>query len=75
MSNEITYGEIYKEFCEWSPEHAAKVTDYRPWGRTSIVVWLTNGQAYKCKRHATNKFTMQMVSEDDIKRKFGNNDV
>lgn len=46
------------------------VVDYRPWGSTSIVVWLNNGQAYKCKRHAADRFTMQMVSEEDIKKKF-----
>ena len=43
---ELTWGEIYKDFCNWSPEHAAMVVDYRPWGSTSIVVWLNNGQAY-----------------------------
>ena len=51
---ELTWGEIYKDFCNWSPEHAAMVVDYRPWGSTSIVVWLNNGQAYKCKRHAAD---------------------
>ena len=70
---EITWGEIYKEFCEWSPEHAKMVKDYRPWGSTSIVVWLNNGHAYKVKRHAPGRFTMQMVSEEDIKRKYGLN--
>lgn len=68
---ELTYGQIYKEFCEWSPKHAAMVTDYRPWGSTSIVVWLNNGYAYKVKRHAADRFTMQTVSEEDIKRKYG----
>lgn len=67
----ITYGEIYKEFCEWSPEHAEKVVDYRPWGSTSIVVWLSTGYAYKCKRLGPGKFIMQMVSEEDIKKKYG----
>lgn len=72
MSNEktLTWGQIYKEFCEWSPAHAKMVVDYRPWGSTSIVVWLNNGQAYKCKRYAKNKFIMQAVSEDDINKKF-----
>lgn len=34
MSNdkELTYGDIYRDFCNWSPEHAAMVVDYRPWG-------------------------------------------
>lgn len=66
----MTYGEIYNEFCRWSPEHAKMVTDYRPWGSTSIVIWLSNGMAYKVKRCAANKFIMQKVSEDDIKKKF-----
>lgn len=70
---EITWGEIYKEFCEWSPRHAEMVVDYRPWGSTSIVVWFDNGQAYKVKRHAPGRFTMQMVSKDDINKKFGLN--
>lgn len=67
---EITYGELYKEFCEWSPEHAKRVTNYRPWGRNSIVVWLNNGLIYKVKRCDTNRFVMQKVSEEDINRKF-----
>lgn len=70
QENNLTYGDIYKEFCEWSPTHAKMVVDYRPWGSTSIVVWLNNGQAYKCKRYAKNKFIMQTVSEDDINKKF-----
>ena len=40
-------------------------------GHTSILVWLNNGQAYKCKRHAADRFTMQLVSEEDIKKKYG----
>ncbi len=70
---EITYGELYKEFCEWSPEHAAMVIDYRPWGNHSIVVWLKGGHAYKVKRHAPGRFTMQSVSKEDINKKFGVN--
>ena len=62
---------IFKEFCKWSPEYAAMVVDYRLWGHTSILVWLNNGQAYKCKRRAANRFTMQLVSEEDIKKKYG----
>ena len=68
---EITYGELYKEFCEWSPEHAKMVKDYRPWGAHSIVVWFNNGQAYKVKRHGPDRFIMQKVSDDDINKKFG----
>ena len=68
---EITFGKIFKEFCNWSPEHAAMVVDYRPWGHDSILVWLTNGKAYKCKRYAADRFIMQLVSEEDIKKKYG----
>lgn len=70
-TTEITHGELYKEFCEWSPEHAKMVKDYRPWGKHSIVVWLEGGHAYKVKRYAPDKFLMQAVSEEDIKKKFG----
>lgn len=62
--------EIFKEFREWSPEHAKLIKDYRPWGSTSIVVWLEGGYAYKVKRHAPGKFTMQFVSKEDIEKKF-----
>lgn len=68
--NEMTYGELYEAFREWSPEHAAMVIDYRPWGSYSIVVWLNNGHAYKVKYHGPNRFTMQMVSKEDIEKKF-----
>jgi hypothetical protein len=71
--SDITYGELYKEFCEWSPAHAELVKDYRPWGSTSIVVWLRDGSAYKVKRHGPGRFIMQMVSDDDINKKFGLN--
>lgn len=67
---EITYGEIYKEFREWSPEHAKMVIDYRPWGGHSIVIWLNNGMAYKVRRTAPNKFVMQSLSKEDINKKF-----
>ena len=41
MSNdkELTYGDIYRDFCNWSPEHAVMVADYRPWGHTSILIY------------------------------------
>lgn len=64
-----THQRIFREFCEWSPTHASMVVDYAEWGSTSIVVWLNNGIAYKVKRHAPYKFTMQVVYEEDIKRK------
>lgn len=66
---ELTYDELYKEFCEWSPEHAKMVKDYRPWGRNSIVIWLSNNMAYKVKRVDKNHFIMQMVSKSDINNK------
>ena len=69
----MTYDELYKEFCEWSPEHAAMVTDYRPWGSHSIVIWLNNGMTYKVKRCDINRFVMQRVSHEDINKKFGLN--
>lgn len=68
---EITYGELFKEFCAWNPMLAPKVVDYRPWGSMSIVVWLNNGFAYKVKRYGPDRFVMQMVSQDDINKKFG----
>ena len=71
MDNDIIYSQLYNEFCEWSPEHAAMVVDYRLWGHTSILVWLNNGCAYKCKRYAPGRFIMQTVSEEDIRKKFG----
>lgn len=69
----MTYGELYKKFCAWSPEHAKMVKDYRPWGTNSIVVWLSNGMSYKVKYIEEGKFIMQTVSEEDVKRKFGGN--
>lgn len=71
----LTHNRIYEEFCIWSPMHAEMVVRWKPWGSTSIVVWLRNGQAYKCKRHAVGKFTIQMVSEEDIERKLGSSNV
>lgn len=68
---EITHGEIYVEFCNWYPEIGAQTIDYKPWGSTSIVIWLDNGMKYKVKRHASDRFTMQTVSDDDINKKLG----
>lgn len=64
-----THQRIFSEFCEWSPTHASMVVDYGPWGSNSIVVWLNNGIAYKIKKHAPHRFTMQTVSEEDIMNK------
>lgn len=71
MEEELTWGQIYSDFCNWNPDYARRVIDYRPWGRSSIVVWLDNGCAYKCKCHAADWFTVQAVSNDDIRRKYG----
>lgn len=70
--SDITHDRIYDEFCQWSPEHAKMVTKYKPWGSTSIVIWCYNGHAYKVKRYSPNKFIIQYLSEEDIKRKFEN---
>ena len=67
---ELTSKAIYEKFCKWSPEHAASVKDYKPWGRTSIVVWLNNGMMYKIKYISDNKFIMQVVTKEDIDKKF-----
>ena len=67
----MTYKEIYEEFCEWSPEHAKMVIDYRPWGSFSIVVWFNKNTAYKVKRYATHKFVMQPVTKEELRKKFG----
>lgn len=67
----MTHEQIYEAFCNWSPEHAKMITDWKPWGSTSIVIWLNNTHAYKCKYHGPDKFIMQMVSKEDIKRKLG----
>jgi hypothetical protein len=49
------------------------VKDYKPWGSTSIVIWLNNGCAFKVKRHASDRFTVQTVSKQDINKKYGLN--
>jgi len=67
----MTHEELYKKFCNGSPGHANRVTEYRPWGKTSIVVWLTNGMAYKVKYIDDSHFIMQMLTEEDIKKKYG----
>ena len=72
-NKELTYGELYVEFCNCNPEIGAATIDYRPWGNNSIVIWLDNGKAYKVKRHSIGRFTMQSVSNDDIRKKFGLN--
>ena len=68
---ENTYSEIYEGFCKWNPEVGMMVTDYKPWGSTSILILLHNGMKFKVKRYGPNRFIMQSVSQDDINRKFG----
>lgn len=70
MAKKITHEEIYEKFCFWSPQHAKMVKDYAPWGSTSIVIWLNNGQAYKVKYIEGDKFIMQPVLKADIEKKF-----
>lgn len=71
MSEEFTYDEIYRDFCNWSPKKFTNmIVNYKPWGHSSICVWLSNGHAYKCKRHSVDRFSVQCVSEDDIKKKY-----
>ncbi len=67
----MSHKEIFEKFCEWSPAYAKMVTDYKPWGSSSIVVWLSIGMAFKVKLHDNGKFIMQTVSEEDIKKKLG----
>lgn len=69
--SELTYGDIYKKFCEWSPERAKMVVDYRPWGSKSIVVWLQNKMAYKVKYIDDSRFVVQALTKADIDKKFG----
>lgn len=67
---ELTSEVIYEKFCRWSPEHAARIKDYKPWGRTSIVVWLNNGMMYKVKYINDTKFIMQIITKEDVDKKF-----
>lgn len=69
----ITHDEILKRFYDWNPEVASKIINHKPWGSTSIVIWLNNGLSYKVKLHDSGNFTMQVVSKEDINKKFGLN--
>lgn len=60
---------IYRKFCKWSPSHAKMIMKWRPWGSTSIAIWLTNGQKYKVKFCGGNSFIMQMLTDEDIEKK------
>lgn len=67
----MTYDELFKEFVDNHPEFKSRTIDYKPWGKTSIVIWCSDGHAYKCKYHGPDRFIIQEVSEDDINRKLG----
>lgn len=69
--DEVSSGELFVAFCNHEPELGLRVTDYRLWGKASIVVWLDNGQAYKVKMLDPDRFIVQRVSQEDIERKFG----
>lgn len=71
--DKLTHEEIFNEFCEWNADQTSAIVNYKPWGGTSIVIWLDNGNAYKVKRHAHQVFTIQRLSEEDINKKFGIN--
>ena len=68
MSN--THEQIYERFCEAEPDMAKHICEYKPWGSKAIVIWLDGGAAYKVK-DIGGKFIKQMVSADDIRKKYG----
>ena len=70
MAGTKPWKKIFEEFKKWSPQHAGMVIEYRPWGNNSIAVWLSNGLTYKVKKYGPGKFTMQVLSEEEIKRKY-----
>lgn len=67
----MTHQEIYYKFCKWSPIHANMVKEWKPWGSSSICVWLTNGMMYKVKHYMGGAFIMQTLSDEDIRKKYG----
>ena len=67
----MTHEEIYNKFCKWSPLHANMVKKWKPWDSSSICVWLNNGMKYKVKHCTGGAFIMQLVSDNDIKKKYG----
>lgn len=66
----MSHKEIYDKFCEWSPVYAKMVVGYKPWGSTSIAVWLTSGLVFKVKLYDGHKFIMQTLSKEDINKKY-----
>ena len=68
---DITHAEIYKRFCAWNPQFALGITDYKPWGSTSIAVWHRSGFIYKIKYYGPDAFIMQNMSQDDVNKKYG----
>ena len=69
----MTPSELYAKFKAWNPEMDKMVLDYRQWGSNSLCIWLYNGMKYKAKLYDGNKFIMQTVTDEDVKRKFGGN--
>ena len=63
--------ELTKEFSEWGPQYVPMTKEVRPWGTNSFAIWLKNGLVYKAKRYAPGKFIMQPLTEEDIKKKYG----
>ena len=69
----VTHKQIFEEFCIYNPVFARNMVSYKAWGKSSIVIWLNDGRAFKIKRVTSNAFIMQIVTEEDIKRKFAEN--
>lgn len=66
----MAHNKLFKLFKNWNPGMAEMVIEYKPWGRNSLCIWLRNGMIYKAKYYGENKFVMQTVSEEDVKRKY-----
>ena len=66
----MTHEELYASFCNENPEMAEQIEEYKPWGSTSIIVHLKDGKNYKVKCCAPDRFTVQVLTLDDIRRKF-----
>lgn len=66
----ITYKEMYRQFCECSPEYACMIEDYRPCGKYEIMIWLNDGRVYRVRYHDKHKFSMLLLSADNIRDNF-----
>ena len=69
MSN--IHKQIYERFCEVEPETAKHICEYKPWSSKAIVIWLDGGTAYKIIKDTGSKLIKQLVSADDIRKKYG----